>query len=260
MGGNVGIAGDVEEEGTETSWAGRVVIVTGSSSGIGEQVAREFARRGASVLVNSAHSVETGQAVASSLPDARYLQADISDEEQAQRLVTTAVDSWGRLDVLVNNAGVTKLIPHADLQAATLDVWREIFAVNVFGTWAVTVAAVEALSEHRGCVVNVSSLAGLRALGSSIPYAASKAALNHLTVLLAKVLGPQVRVNAVAPGLIDTPWTESWEDSRRGVRSVAPMRRSGVPADVADAVLYLAGATYVTGEVIAVDGGFGKVM
>ncbi len=108
--------------------------------------------------------------------------------------------------------------------------------------------------------MNVSSLAGLRALGSSIPYAASKAALNHLTVLLAKVLGPQVRVNAVAPGLIDTPWTESWEDSRRGVRSVAPMRRSGVPADVADAVLYLAGATYVTGEVIAVDGGFGKVM
>jgi ketoreductase RED2 len=237
-----------------------VVIVTGSSSGIGEEVARRFAARGASVLVNSARSVDAGQAIASSLPDARYLQADISDEGQAQHLVTTAVDTWGRLDVLVNNAGATKVIPHADLQAATLDVWREIFAVNVFGTWAVTVAAVDALSEHSGSVVNVSSLAGLRALGSSIPYAASKAALNHLTVLLAKVLGPEVRVNAVAPGLIDTPWTESWEQQRLGVRAAAPMRRSGTPADVADAVLYLAGATYVTGEVIAVDGGLGQVM
>jgi ketoreductase RED2 len=211
------------------------------------------------VLVNSAHSVDAGQAIAASLPNARYLQADISDEAQAERLVATALDTWGRLDVLVNNAGVTKLIPHHDLKAATVDVWRDIFAVNVFGTWAVTVAAVDALSERAGSVVNVSSLAGLRPLGSSIPYAASKAALNHLTVLLAKVLGPKVRVNAVAPGLVDTPWTATWDDARRGVQAIAPMRRSGTPGDVTDAILYLAGATYVTGQVIAVDGGFGKV-
>jgi len=242
------------------SWAGRVAIVTGSSSGIGEEVARRFGALGASVLVNSAHSVDAGNAVADSLPDARYVQADISDGEQAERLVAAALDTWGRLDVLVNNAGVTKVIAHNDLKAATLDVWREIFAVNVFGTWAVTVAAVDALAEHAGSVVNVSSLAGVRPLGSSIPYAASKAALNHLTVLLAKVLGPGVRVNAVAPGLVDTPWTASWEDSRRGVQAIAPMRRSGTPSDVAEAVLYLAGATYVTGEVIAIDGGFGKVV
>jgi ketoreductase RED2 len=235
------------------------VIVTGSSSGIGEAVARRFAALGASVLVNSAHSVEAGQAVADALPDARYLQADVSDEDQAARLVSTALETWGRLDVLVNNAGVTKLIAHHDLQAATLEVWRDIFNVNVFGTWAVTVAAVDALSEHAGSVVNVSSLAGLRPLGSSIPYAASKAALNHLTVLLAKVLGPKVRVNAVCPGLVDTPWTASWDDSRRVVSTMAPMRRSGRPNDVADAVVYLAGAEYVTGELIAVDGGFGKV-
>jgi ketoreductase RED2 len=256
----MGTAGDLETDEGGESWAGRVVIVTGSSSGIGEEVARRFGGLGASVLVNSARSVDAGQAVAAALPDARYCQADISDEAQAQRLVSTALDTWGRLDVLVNNAGTTKVIPHHDLTAATLDVWREIFAVNVFGTWAVTVAAVEALGEHAGSVVNVSSLAGLRPLGSSIPYAASKAALNHLTVLLAKVLGPKVRVNAVAPGLVDTPWTADWEDSRRAVQAVAPMRRSGIPQDVADAVLYLAGATYVTGEVIAVDGGFGKVM
>ena len=255
----MGTAGDVEAGG-EGSWAGRVVIVTGSSSGIGEEVARRFAGHGASVLVNSARSVDAGEAVAKSLPDARYLQADISDEEQAKRLVSTALDTWGRLDVLVNNAGTTKLIPHHDLAAASLDVWREIFAVNVFGTWSVTVAAVEALGEQSGSVVNVSSLAGIRPLGSSIPYAASKAALNHLTVLLAKALGPKVRVNAVAPGLVDTPWTADWEDSRRAVSAVAPMRRSGTPTDVTDAVLYLAGSSYVTGEVIAVDGGFGKVM
>jgi ketoreductase RED2 len=236
------------------------VIVTGSSSGIGEAVARRFAALGASVLVNSAHSVEAGQAVADALPDARYLQADITNEEQAARLVSTALETWGRLDVLVNNAGVTKLIPHRDLQAATLEVWRDIFNVNVFGTWSVTVAAVDALSEHAGSVVNVSSLAGLRPLGSSIPYAASKAALNHLTVLLAKVLGPKVRVNAVCPGLVDTPWTASWDDSRRAVSTMAPMRRSGRPTDVADAVVYLAGADYVTGELVAVDGGFGKVI
>jgi len=256
----VGSADEVEAIEAAASWAGRVAIVTGSSSGIGEEVARRFGGLGASVLVNSAHSVEAGQAVADSLPDARYCQADISDEAQAQRLVAVALDTWGRVDVLVNNAGKTKVIPHSDLQAASLDVWREIFAVNVFGTWAVSVAAVEALGEHSGSIVNVSSLAGLRPLGSSIPYAASKAALNHLTVLLAKVLGPRVRVNAVAPGLVDTPWTASWEDSRRAVRAAAPMRRSGTPPDIADAVLYLAGASYVTGEVIAVDGGFGKVM
>jgi ketoreductase RED2 len=247
------------DEVASADWSGRVVIVTGSSSGIGEEVARRFGARGASVLVNSARSVDAGQAVADSLPDAHYVQADISDEAQAQALVAAALERWGRLDVLVNNAGTTRLIPHRDLRAATLEVWREIFSVNVFGTWSVTLAAVDALAEHSGSIVNVSSLAGIRPLGSSIPYAASKAALNHLTVLLAKVLGPGVRVNAVAPGLVDTPWTASWEDSRRGVSALAPMRRSGTPPDIADAVLYLAGATYVTGEVLAVDGGFGRV-
>jgi len=233
---------------------GKVVLVTGSSSGIGEATARAFAADGATVVVNSRASVTEGERVAASL-GATYVQADVSDEAQARALVAATLERHGRLDVLVNNAGTTSVIPHHDLDAATLEVWRRIFDVNVFGTWAVTVAAMEALRDARGAVVNVSSIAGLRATGSSIPYAASKAALNHLTVLLAKVVGPEVRVNAVAPGLVDTPWTKDWDEIRALVGALAPLRRSGQPEDVAQVVLALAAAPYVTGQVVAVDGG-----
>jgi ketoreductase RED2 len=234
---------------------GQVVAVTGSSSGIGAATARAFADAGASVLVNSARSVAEGEAVAASLPDALYVQGDITDADTPERLVAAALDRWGRLDTLVNNAGTTALIPHHDLQAASVDVWRRIFEVNVFGTWAMSVAAMPALREARGSIVNVASVAGVRPTGSSVPYAASKAALNHMTVLLAKVVGPEVRVNAVAPGLVDTPWTEDWDVIREVVRQVAPLKRSGQPEDVAEVVLALARAAYVTGQVVVIDGG-----
>ena len=173
--------------------------------------------------------------------------------------MSQVLERAGRLDVLVNNAGTTRVIPHRDLAAASIEVWREIFEVNVFGTWAVSVAAMEALRASRGAIVNVSSLAGVRATGSSIPYAASKAALNHLTMLLAKVVGPEVRVNAVAPGLVDTPWTADWDTVRGFVTATAPLRRSGSANDVAQVVLDLADAEYVTGQVLVVDGGLGLV-
>ncbi len=236
-------------------FGGRVVAVTGSSSGIGAATARAFAAVGAAVLVNSARSTAAGEAVAAELPDALYVQGDIVEPDVPARLVDAALERWGRLDVLVNNAGTTALIPHHDIEAATVDVWRRIFEVNVFGTWSVSVAALPALREARGCIVNVASVAGVRPTGSSIPYAASKAALNHMTVLLAKVVGPEVRVNAVAPGLIDTPWTEDWDVVREVVEHVAPLKRSGRPEDVADVILDLAGAAYVTGQVLVVDGG-----
>jgi ketoreductase RED2 len=235
--------------------ASHVVIVTGSSSGIGAAVARSFAGIGAGVVVNSAHSVAEGEAVAASLPDAVYVQGDITDPHDAQVLVEAALERWGRLDTLVNNAGTTALIPHHDLQAASVDVWRRIFEVNVFGTWTMTLAAMPALQEAKGSVVTVSSLAGLRPTGSSIPYAVSKAALNHMTVLLAKVVGPEVRVNAVAPGLIDTPWTADWEFQRAAVEAVTPLKRIGQPRDVAEVVVSLARSSYVTGQVVAIDGG-----
>jgi ketoreductase RED2 len=235
--------------------AGQVVVVTGSSSGIGAATAHAFADAGASVLVNSARSIAEGEAVAASLPDALYVQGDITDPGVPERLVAAALDRWGRLDTLVNNAGTTALIPHHDLEAASVDVWRRIFEVNVFGTWAMSVAAMPALRDARGSIVNVASVAGVRPTGSSVPYAASKAALNHMTVLLAKVVGPEVRVNAVAPGLVDTPWTEDWDVIREVVRQVAPLKRSGQPEDVAEVILALARAAYVTGQVVVIDGG-----
>ncbi|MGI8756960.1 MAG: SDR family NAD(P)-dependent oxidoreductase [Acidimicrobiales bacterium] len=237
--------------------AGQVALVTGSTSGIGEAIVRHFSAAGASVLVNSVRSVEAGEALAAELPDVFYVQGSIAEAGTPQHLVDAAVDRWGRLDVLVNNAGTTQVIDHHDLDAASLDVWRQIFETNVFGTWEMSRVAAPNLAEHQGSILSITSLAGLRPTGSSIPYACSKAALNHLTALLAATLGPDVRVNAIAPGLVDTPWTADWDTVREYVHTVAPMKRSAAPADMVDLALTLTTSTYLTGQVIAVDGGLG---
>jgi ketoreductase RED2 len=235
---------------------GKVAIVTGSSSGIGAAVARSFAALGVRVAVNSSTSVSAGEQLAAELPGAIYVQADISDQTSAERLVRTVVDQFGRLDIVVNNAGTTEVIPHPDLDAATTEVWERILQVNVVGTWNVIRAAVPHLRDGGdGVILNITSLAGVRPVGSSIPYAVSKAALNHMTVLLANALGPEIRVNAIAPGLIDTPWTDDWEAVRAAVRELAPLRRSGTPEDVADACVGLVDTGYATGQVLVVDGG-----
>jgi ketoreductase RED2 len=235
---------------------GRVAIVTGSSSGIGAAVAATFADLGASVVVNSVSTGAEGQQVAADLPDAIYVQADVADPARAEELVAAAVEHYGRLDIVVNNAGITEVIPHDDLEAATNEIWERILRVNVLGTWNVIRAAVPHLrATGKGIVVNITSVAGVRPVGSSIPYAVSKAALNHLTVLLANALGPEIRVHAVAPGLIDTPWTADWDTVREAVRATAPLQRSGTPEDVADACVALIGAGYATGQVLVVDGG-----
>jgi ketoreductase RED2 len=235
---------------------GRVALVTGSSSGIGAAVATRCAELGAGVVVNSASSVAPGQQLAAQLPDAIYVQADVSDPAQAERLVDAAVGHYGRLDIVVNNAGTTAVIPHDDLDAATDEIWEHILRVNVIGTWNVVRAAVPHLRASGDAVIlNITSLAGVRPVGSSIPYAVSKAALNHLTLLLANVLGPEIRVHAVAPGLIDTPWTQSWDDVRAAVQTTAPLHRSGTPDDVADACVGLLWTRYATGQVLVVDGG-----
>ncbi|MFC8454497.1 SDR family NAD(P)-dependent oxidoreductase [Kitasatospora sp. NPDC057223] len=233
-----------------------VALVTGSSSGIGAAVARRLSAEGYRVAVNSARSAEAGRAVAASLPDAVHLQADISDADAARRLVEDVVTHYGRLDVLVNNAGTTRIIAHDDLAAATPEVWREILDVNLIGTWQVTVAAVPHLKAGGdGSIVNITSIAGSRPAGSSIPYAVSKAALEHLTRLLAATLGPELRVNAVAPGLIDTDWTAPLTGPREQVAALAPLRRIGTADDVAAAVLGLVRSPYTTGSVLLADGG-----
>ncbi len=235
---------------------GRVALVTGSSSGIGAAVAGILTAHGARVVINSASSVAAGQAVAAALDGAVYVQADIAQEAQARRLIEETVAQMGRLDILVNNAGTTRVIPHPDLDAVTDEDWNRILGVNVVGTWYVSRAAVPAMRANGGGnIINVTSLAGVRPTGSSIPYAVSKAALNHLTVLMANVLGPDIRVNALAPGLVDTPWTADWTDARALVSATAPLRRSGTPEEVAEACLFLATTTYTTGEVVLVDGG-----
>ncbi len=232
-----------------------VAVVTGSSSGIGAAVARRLAATGSRVVVNSARSPEAGEALAAELPGAIYVQADIADPDQAAKLIEVAVANFGRLDVVVNNAGVTRRIPHTDLDAVTPQVWWDILGVNVIGTWQVTAAALPHLSAAGGCVVNIASIAGVRPAGSSIPYAVSKAAVLHLTRLLAASFGPRVRVNAVAPGLIETPWTADFTAIRAHVESSTPLRRVGTVEDVAQAVQALVEADYTTGEVVLVDGG-----
>ena len=241
-----------------------VALVTGSTSGIGEAIARRFSRDGYAVVLHSRGSVETGQALARELGAAAYVQADLAHEVDRVRLVREAVAVWGRLDVLVNNAGISRVIPHSDLTAATPEIWRELHEVNVVAPFQLVAEAQAALRKaaSRGrpaCVVNVSSHAGVRPKGASIPYAASKAALNHVTRLLALSLAPDIRVNAVAPGLVDTPLTAGWTQAQQLWRERAPMRRAASPEDVAQAVAMLVASDYLTGEILLCDGGLNLV-
>jgi len=232
----------------------KVALVTGSASGIGEATARRLAADGMTVVVHSRSSREAGLALAEELGGS-YLQADLADEAEAAGLVPRALEAHGRLDVLVNNAGISWPVPHAEMDALSAGDWRRILDVNLIAPWLLCTAALPALRESHGCVVNVTSHAGVRPKGSSIAYAASKAALNHVTKLLAAALGPDVRVNAVAPGLVDTPMTASWTAAQELWRTASPMRRAARPADVADLVSTLVHHGYITGEVILLDGG-----
>jgi ketoreductase RED2 len=234
----------------------QAVLVTGSSSGIGAAIVRAFAAEGACVAVTStARSHAAGEALAREVGGV-YLEADLGDPAAASDLVERAVEQLGGLDVLINNAATTAVIPHDDLDAADAEVWRRILDVNVIGTWQVTRAAVPHLRRSgAGQVITITSTSATRPTGSSIPYAVSKAALNHLTALLAKALGPEVRVNAIAPGLIETPWSADWGEAHEYVRREAALRRSGAPEDIAHACLLLSKTPYATGTVMTVDGG-----
>jgi ketoreductase RED2 len=241
--------------------AGKAIIVTGSSRGIGAAVARRLAGLGAGIVVNSASSVQAGQRVAAELADAVYVQGDIGDPATAVALVSAARQRWGRLDGLVNNAGVTIDVPMPDIDAVTVEHWDKVLRTNVVGTFLVSQAALPLLRQAEdGWIINITSLAGVRQQGSSLPYAVSKAALNHLTAILAKHAGDGVRVNAVAPGLVATPWTRDWDERKAGVELIAPLHRVATPDDVADACLGLIGARYATGQTLVVDGGLGLMI
>ncbi|HEX3765909.1 MAG TPA: SDR family oxidoreductase [Kofleriaceae bacterium] len=240
----------------------KVAIVTGASSGIGAASAVELARRGWSVVINYARSEDSAKAVAERCPDALVLRADVGDDAQCRALVQAALDRWGRIDALVNNAGTTKFVDHKNLDGLTGDDFLAIYRTNVVGAFQMTRACTPALKTSRGAIVNVSSVASEVPVGSSIAYGASKAALNMLTRSLARALGPEIRVNAVCPGYVDTPWHHNAHGSERA-NQIAAHYASMVPAgdfarseDIADAIVWLIeGARQVTGEAIFVDGG-----
>jgi NAD(P)-dependent dehydrogenase (short-subunit alcohol dehydrogenase family) len=237
-----------------------VALVTGSTSGIGAAIVRRLSQDGFSVILHSRSSSEVGHILASELGSAVYVQADLANDLDRVRLVREAIATWGRLDVLVNNAGISRVIPHADLAAATPEVWQELHEINVIAPFRLVAEAESALREaaargKAGCVVNVSSHAGVRPKGASIPYAATKAALNHMTRMLALSLAPDIRVNAVAPGLVDTPLTAEWTQAQQLWKERSPMQRAARPEDVAQVVSLLVASDYLTGEVVLSDGG-----
>jgi ketoreductase RED2 len=233
----------------------KVAVVTGSSSGIGAAIATALVSAGANVVLNSSSTPREGTRLADRLVQAIYVQGGVSDPVDAHRIVEAALSTWGRLDILVNNAGTTTPIPHDDLASASPDVWRRILDVNLIGAWNLISGSVEPLRAAEGSIINISSVAGITASGSSVPYSVSKAGLNHMTRLLAKALGPQITVNAIAPGFIDSPWTKDMSDEADAVRRDSPLRRLGTPEDVARACLALISMRYTTGEVLLVDGG-----
>lgn len=240
----------------------KVAIITGSASGIGAATAVELSRRGWSVLVNYSKSEAEAKAVAGRCADAIVVQADVGDDAQCRKLAQAALDKWGRVDALVNNAGTTKFVKHGDLEGLSADDFLRIYRLNVVGPFQMARACAAALKAQKGAVVNVSSVAARLGTGSSIAYAASKAALNALTFSLARVLGPEVRVNAVCPGYVDTPWQhnalgmEGANKAAAHYSAMVPLKDFATPEDVAGTIVWLVeGARQVTGETIYVDGG-----
>ncbi|MSP77251.1 MAG: SDR family oxidoreductase [Rhodospirillaceae bacterium] len=238
----------------------RVALITGSTSGIGAATARRLAGDGYKVALHSRHSADIGKQMASELAGASYHQADLADETALHGLVASVVKHHGRLDVLVNNAGESMRIPHADLKAATPAVWRRMLDVNLIAPFVLVTEAEAALrksaeSGRPACIVNIGTHAGMRPKGASIPYATAKAGLHHATRLLAVALGPAIRVNCVAPGLVETPMTANWPEATELWNTRSPMRRAARPEDIADLVAALCANDYVTGEIVIADGG-----
>jgi 3-oxoacyl-[acyl-carrier protein] reductase len=237
-----------------------VALVTGSATGAGRAIAIRFAKRGFAVAVNYSRSEkdarETVAAIEKLGGSAILCKATVGDDAQVRAMVERCKIELGGLDVLVNNAGTTKFIAHTDLEDVSDSIWDEIFQVNLKGAFYASRAAMPLLKARRGCIVNISSVAGLLGHGSSIPYSASKAAMNCMTQSMARAFAPEVRVNAVAPGPILTRWLEGHEEHVDKAIAQTPLKRAATPDDVADVVEFLAlGTTLMTGQIVVVDGG-----
>ena len=246
---------------------GGVAIVTGSSSGVGAATARQLAEKGCHVVINYASNEqgarETQAACEAFGVETLVLQADVADDAACRRLAAEADGKWGRIDALVNNAGTTKFCNHADLDGLSAEDFQRIYAVNTVGAYQMVRAVEPAMRRGgRGSIVNVASIAGVMGVGSSIAYAASKGAMITLGLSLARVLGPEIRLNTVCPGFIQGDWLEQGMGSDTYARTKAfleentPLKLTSTPDTVAEVIVYfLTGAETVTGETLLLDGG-----
>lgn len=248
---------------------GKVAIVTGSSSpeGVGGETAKALAARGCKVTVNFASNKAGAEKVvaacAAAGSEAIAVQGDVAADGDCRRMVSATIERWGRLDVLVNNAAATRAVPLNDLEALDADEFHKLYAVNVVGPFQMARAAAPHLKASKdAAIVNISSMAGFLGSGSSMAYAASKGALNTLTLSLARALAPEVRVNAICPGGLLGGWMQKilseqgYQEKMRQAETKFPLRRGVWPADVARQVLFLVeGANTLTGELLRTDSG-----
>jgi 3-oxoacyl-[acyl-carrier protein] reductase len=245
----------------------RVCIVTGGGTGTGAACARQLAGKGWRIVVNYSRSeteaLETVAACAASGGEAIAVRGNVAEDADCRAIAQAAIDRWGRIDALVNSAGITKFANAAKLEALSADDFQRIYAVNVIGAYQMIRACTPTMqAQGAGTVVNISSIAGVLGMGSSVAYVASKAALNAITLSLARALAPAIRVNAVCPGLIDTRWhrdrfdDDGYAKLKAGYEQSVPLATTATADDVADAVVWLIeGARVVTGECLLLDSG-----
>ena len=245
----------------------KVAIVTGSATGLGAATAIKLGSLGASVVVNytksEAEAKETAAAVEKAGGKAILCQADVSVDADCRRMAKTALDTWGRIDALVNNAGSTKFVPHGNLEGLDAADFQRIYAINVIGAFQMVRAVEPAMRKAgRGAVVNVSSIAGVAGIGSSVAYAASKGALNTMTLSLARVLGPEISINAICPGFIQGKWLREglghavYDSYKAQLEASTPLQKTCTAEELADVVAFLImGTGLITGETLMVDGG-----
>jgi 3-oxoacyl-[acyl-carrier protein] reductase len=255
----------IPEQGMNLS--GKTAIITGSSVGVGRATALAFAERGCAVVINYNHSQSEAEEAAGLCrakgAEAIVVQADVSVDADCRRLVQTTAAHFGHLEILVNNAAVTEFIDFSDLEGMTEEIWLKILRTNLLGNFFCSRAAVPHMQKAgEGAIVNVGSIAGFLGHGSSIAYAASKAAIMNMTKCLARTLGPEIRVNGVAPGAIDTRWLrqgigeKAFEGLRESLRHTTILQEMLIPEDVAAAIVFLVqDARMMTGETVKLDGG-----
>jgi 3-oxoacyl-[acyl-carrier protein] reductase len=239
---------------------GKVAIVTGGGTGIGRAISMQLAQAGAVVSVIYSRSVNDAQQTVGEIVEqggrALAVQANVANDSEARAMVAKVVDTYGGVDYLVNNAGITRQLSFADLEAISDEIWDELLAVNVKGTFHCSRAAAPFLKLRRGAaIVNVGSVAGETGFGSSLPYAVSKSAVHGLTRSLARALAPTVRVNCVAPGVVDTRWWAGNEERMQSLAGHVALNRISTPLDVAKIVLLLLTAESMTGQIIRAENG-----